>query len=68
MTYTPQSLRWLDAKPPQSGFCIFRSYFSPITNVHIDGFNPYGAMRKPSYRCLDVEKVCQLLLPRNTLG
>ncbi len=40
-----------------------------ITNVYIDGFNLfYGALRKTPYRWLDVEKMCQLLLPNNTIG
>ncbi len=40
-----------------------------ITNVYIDGFNLfYGALRKTPYRWLDLEKMCQLLLPNNTIG
>jgi hypothetical protein len=39
-----------------------------ITNVYIDGFNLfYGALRKTPYRWLDLQKLCQLLLPRNTI-
>ena len=39
------------------------------TNIYIDGFNLYyGALRKSPYRWLDPEKLCQLLLPSNTIG
>jgi uncharacterized LabA/DUF88 family protein len=39
------------------------------TNVYIDGFNLYyGALRGTPYRWLNLEKLCQLLLPKNTLG
>lgn len=39
------------------------------TNVYIDGFNLfYGALKKTPHRWLDIEKMCQLLLPQNTLG
>jgi hypothetical protein len=35
------------------------------TNVYIDGFNfDYGAVRKTPYRWLNVERLCQLLLPK----
>ena len=38
------------------------------TNVYIDGFNLYyGALRKTPYRWLDLEALCQLLLPKNTI-
>jgi hypothetical protein len=38
------------------------------TNVYIDGFNLfYGALRKTPCRWVDVDKLCQLLLPSNTL-
>ncbi len=34
------------------------------TNVYIDGFNLYfGAVRKTPYRWLDVQRLCELLLP-----
>lgn len=40
-----------------------------ITNVYVDGFNLYyGALRKTPYRWLDLEKLCTLLLPNNTIG
>jgi hypothetical protein len=39
------------------------------TNVYIDGFNfYYGALRKTPYRWLNVETLCQLLLPKQTIG
>ena len=39
-----------------------------ITNVYIDGFNfYYGALRKTPYRWVNPEKLCQLLLPSNTI-
>lgn len=40
-----------------------------ITNVYVDGFNLYyGALRNTSYRWLNPEALCQLLLPKNTIG
>ncbi len=40
-----------------------------VTNVYIDGFNLfYGALRKTPYRWLDLEKLCQLLLPNNRIS
>ena len=39
------------------------------TNVYIDGFNLYyGALRNTPYRWLNPEALCQLLLPKNTIG
>jgi hypothetical protein len=39
------------------------------TNIYIDGFNLYyGALRNTPYRWLNPETLCQLLLPKNTLG
>ena len=41
----------------------------PITNIYVDGFNLfYGALKKTSYRWLNLERMCQLLLPGNTIG
>ena len=38
------------------------------TSVYIDGFNfYYGALRKTPYRWVNPEKLCQLLLPRNSI-
>ncbi len=38
------------------------------TNVYIDGFNfYYGAVRGTKYKWLNLAKMCQLLLPNNTL-
>ena len=38
------------------------------TNVYIDGFNLYyGALRKTPHRWVNLEKLCQLLLPKNTI-
>ena len=40
-----------------------------ITNIYIDGFNLYyGALRKTPYRWLNLEALCQLLLPKNTIA
>lgn len=40
-----------------------------ITNVYIDGFNfYYGALRKTPHRWVDPNRLCQLLLPKNTIG
>ena len=39
------------------------------TNIYIDGFNLYyGALRNSPYRWLNPERLCQLLLPKNTIG
>jgi len=39
------------------------------TNVYIDGFNfYYGALRKTPYRWVNVRKLCELLLPKNTVS
>lgn len=38
------------------------------TNVYIDGFNfYYGALKKTPYRWVNVRKLCELLLPKNTI-
>ena len=38
------------------------------TNVYVDGCKLYyGALRKTPYRWLDLEKLCKLLLPKNTI-
>jgi len=40
-----------------------------ITNVYIDGFNfYYGAVRGTPYRWLNLEHLCQLLLPQQSIG
>ncbi len=40
-----------------------------ITNVYVDGFNLYyGALRNSPYRWLNLETLCQLLLPKNVIG
>jgi uncharacterized LabA/DUF88 family protein len=39
---------------------------APRTNVYIDGFNLYyGALKGTSFRWLDLDAFCRLLLPRN---
>lgn len=38
------------------------------TNVYIDGFNfYYGALRKSPHRWINIRKLCELLLPKNTV-
>ncbi len=38
------------------------------TNVYIDGFNLYyGALRKTPHRWVDLEALCKLMLPKNTI-
>jgi NYN domain len=40
-----------------------------ITNIYIDGFNLYyGALRRTPYRWLNLETLCRLLLPKNTIN
>jgi hypothetical protein len=39
-----------------------------VTNVYIDGFNfYYGPLKKTPYRWINVRKLCELLLPKNTV-
>ncbi len=50
----------------KGGFCILEA--SIKTNVYIDGFNfYYGALRKTPYRWVNLRKLCELLLPKNTV-
>jgi hypothetical protein len=69
MLASPRSLPWPGAKPLfMGGFCIF-GRLNLTTNVYIDGFNLYyGALRNRPYRWLNLERLCQLLLPKNTIG
>jgi hypothetical protein len=40
-----------------------------VTNVYIDGFNfYYGVLRKTPYRWLNLERLCQFLLPKHSIG
>ena len=40
----------------------------PRTNVYIDGFNLYyGSLKKTPYKWLDVAKLCQVMLPKDTI-
>jgi uncharacterized LabA/DUF88 family protein len=49
------------------GFCILEAGIR--TCVYIDGFNLYyGALRKTPYRWLNPRKLCELLLPHNTVS
>lgn len=65
----PQMLRYLGAKPPKGGFCIFgRTDMAgkPRTSVYIDAFNLFfGSLRKTPYRWLDLEALCRAYLPNN---
>jgi uncharacterized LabA/DUF88 family protein len=39
-----------------------------VTNVYIDGFNLYyGALKRSQYKWLDLEVLCQKLLPKDTI-
>ncbi len=39
------------------------------TNVYVDGFNLYyGALKGTPYKWLDLLKLCQLMLPKNTIN
>ena len=39
------------------------------TFIYVDGFNLYyGAVRKTRYKWLDIEKMCQLLLPNHSIA
>lgn len=40
-----------------------------ITNVYIDGFNLYyGCLKRTPYKWLNLRALCQVLLPRDTVG
>lgn len=48
------------------GFCILE--VSIKTNVYIDGFNfYYGALKNTPHRWVNLRKLCELLLPKNTV-
>ena len=51
----------------RGGFCISEARIN--TNVYIDGFNLYyGALKGTPYRWLNIRKLCELLLPKNTVN
>jgi uncharacterized LabA/DUF88 family protein len=61
-------LRWPGAKPL---FGAASAYLEAEirTNVYVDGFNfYYGALRKTAYRWIDIRRLCEFLLPRNTIA
>jgi hypothetical protein len=37
------------------------------TNVYIDGFNLYYALKPTRYKWLDLDQLCRLMLPKNTV-
>ena len=38
------------------------------TNVYVDGFNLYyRCLRNTPYKWLDIHKLCQLILPKNSI-
>jgi uncharacterized LabA/DUF88 family protein len=55
-----------EAIPKKDGFCIFGVALS--TNVYIDGFNLYYAIRKTNYKWLDLVALCSTLLPTRTIN
>ena len=39
------------------------------TNIYIDGFNLYyGCLKNTPHKWLDLRALCQVLLPRDTIG
>lgn len=69
MLVSPRSLRWPGAKPLRKGRLLHCYKDDLITNIYIDGFNLYyGALKNTPYRWLNPERLCQLLLPKNTIG
>ena len=65
---SPRSPRWPGAKPP-SGRLLHFWGDGIRTNVYIDGFNfYYGALRKTPYRWVNIRRLCELLLPKNTVA
>jgi hypothetical protein len=52
------------AKPPKGGFRVY----AMKTIVYVDGFNLYyGAVKGTSHRWLNLARMCQLLLPHDTI-
>jgi hypothetical protein len=67
----PPSLRTRGARPLKpKGQAAFAFSFMPLrANVYIGGFNfYYGSLKGTKYKWLDFSKLCQLLLPTNTIG
>ena len=55
------------SRPLRAAFACLEA--SIRTNVYIDGFNfYYGALRKTPYRWVNIRKLCELLLPKNTVA
>ena len=65
---SPWSLRRPGARPPQGGLSASR-VLRIRAYVYIDGFNfHYGAVRGTSYKWLDFNRMCELLLPRDEIA
>ena len=42
--------------------------FALKTNIYVDGFNLYyGALKGTPYRWLNINKLCRIMLPRDTI-
>jgi len=53
---------------PQGRLLCFQEVFLK-TNVYVDGFNLYyGALKSTPYRWLDIARLCQVMLPQDTVG
>jgi len=53
--------------PPKGGLCYYQAVAH--TNFSIEGFNLYyRAVKGTIYKWLDLEKLCQLLVPRDTVN
>jgi len=65
--YSPRSFgNW--ARGPVRGLCFLQDAPTLRTNVYIDGFNLYyGALKGTSFKWLDVNRLCELLLPQHSI-
>jgi hypothetical protein len=66
-TYPPGRFGGRARNRLRAAFAFLETYI--VTNVYIDGFNfYYGALKKTPYRWINVRKLCELLLPKNTVA
>jgi hypothetical protein len=65
--YPPGCLGGRAQSRPRAAFAFLEGRIR--TNVYVDGFNfYYGALRKTPYRWVNIRKLCELLLPQNTVA
>jgi uncharacterized LabA/DUF88 family protein len=65
-TYPPGRFGGRARSRLRAAFAFLETYI--VTNVYIEGFNfYYGTLKKTPYRWINVRKLCELLLPKNTV-